>query len=249
MKKMLILTVLLLLSITAMVYLSSCGAGANADKMRHYADSLRMADSIAATSMPHFPWPPPKSSASVKIPRSIFIKPGQSITLSQLSQEFEMAMNKAGYSSLSYFYVPCGFAIVSQLEQINPDGSPKKETERWSAQYQKAEVFDLSSYISALFTSKPGHFRVIAFIFSTQPFTQTAKEMSKDTAAILIHRGATGLSPKIEDFPVPESFNCNALIYEFEQKSMNSLAVFKDPSSVNGKNHLVKSKIWGELVK
>jgi hypothetical protein len=262
MKQIPFLKIFVVVPISLMIYFSSCGPSAKEYEEKYVADSIRsadslamvnaeqqrIADSIAKAQMPHFPWPPPKASASVKIPRELFVKPNQKMTLSQVGQEFESAMNKAGYTSLSYFYVPSGFAIVSQLEQINPDGTPKKK-ERWSVQYQQSEINDFASYIKALFIAMPGYFRVIAFIFTTQPYKQTNKEMPKDTAASLIHAGLDNLPPKIEAVPYSENFKCNALIYEFEQKSINSKAVLKDPSSVNGKEHLVKAKIWGELAK
>ncbi|MCX6306421.1 MAG: hypothetical protein NT040_15775 [Bacteroidetes bacterium] len=213
------------------------------------AEQQRIADSIASRTMPHFPWPPPPASASVKIPRNFIVKPNENNTLFQVAREFESALTNAGYVSFSYFYVPSGFAMVSQLEQINADGTPKTDPDRWSVQYQKARVFDLKSYITALFTSRPGYFRIIVFIFTSEPFSESGYKMPKDTAAKLVHAGNSDLPPAIGNIKFSAKFNCTTKIYEFEQKSMNSAAVLQIPSLVDGKQHLVKSKIWEEIAK
>jgi|GEM_PF-261900 len=212
-------------------------------------DSLEIADSIAASTMPHFPWPPPKASTTVKIPRNLIVKSNPNILLSEIAKQFESILGKAGYDQISYYYFPSGFAIVSQLEQINKDGTPKSEESRWNNKYEKPKVFNLESYIRALFTAQPGYFRVIAFIFTSKPFNQSDKTITKETGDFLIHAGSTVLPKKIFDIPFSSDYYCMALIYEFKQVTINDRPTLVDPSTVSGKTHLVNTKIWKELEK
>jgi len=210
-------------------------------------EQLRLADSMAAAVMPHFPWPPPKASAFTKIPRNMLVKPGESKTLKQVTDALEQALSQAGYSEVSYYWVPNGFAIVSRLEQINKDGSPCKGNKRWAVNYKNPEVFSLASYLKALFSAQPGYFRVISFILTSESFAQSQAEMSKGDATALVNNGDKNVQKQLGAFPFGENYYCTALIYEFEQKTANSKVFFSDPSQVAGKDHLEKSKIWEGL--
>lgn len=198
---------------------------------------------------PQFPWPPPKASCFVRIPRSYIIPTDKSITLSEVAADFEEALNRAGYSEFSYYYVPSGFVLVTQCEQFNADGSPKQGKDRWSVQYAKPKVFSIGSYLTALFTSPPGRFRVIAFVFTSQPFSQSSEELDKERAQSLVDGGLLAFPEDLIHSPYSQEHKCTALIYEFEQQSAHSLPEFKDPGTLEARVHLENSGIWEELKK
>ena len=94
--------------------------------------------------------------------------------LADVANELERAFNSAGYVERSYYAVPQGFAIAARLEMINPDGSPVAEANRWSASIAPPKVFSLSSYLQALLGATPGEYRVVVFIVTAVPVTESA---------------------------------------------------------------------------
>ena len=83
--------------------------------------------SEAPARSPSFPWPPPKASASSKVPDNFLRETETKQILHDIDRRLALALDKAGYFEKSYFSVPDGFALVTRLEQINADGTPKPE--------------------------------------------------------------------------------------------------------------------------
>ena len=100
-----------------------------------------------------FPQPPPKASSWTTLKPELLHQPGQRASLRDVSHRIEAAFRKAGYVEWSYYAVPKGFALVSQLEQFQLDGTPLKEPDRWSVSVSAPRVFSLESYIKALFSA------------------------------------------------------------------------------------------------
>ncbi|MBV8774528.1 MAG: TonB family protein [Deltaproteobacteria bacterium] len=75
-----------------------------------------------------FPWPPPKASARVVLPGRLFQESNQQLPLRAIDLKLSTALESAGYLERSYFAVPDGFALVTRLEQIDIDGTPKPVT-------------------------------------------------------------------------------------------------------------------------
>src|SRR5262249_12310591 len=105
-----------------------------------------------------FPWPPPKASSWTRLPPDLLHLPQSRESLLDVSRRLEAAFRKAGYVEWSYYAVPKGFAIVTQLEQYATDGTPLKEPDRWSVTVPAPQVFSLATYLKALFSASPGHF-------------------------------------------------------------------------------------------
>ena len=199
------------------------------------------------TFIPRFPWPPPKASAYVIIPREFLVKTGTRTLLEDIALKIEKALDTTGYAERSYYYVPKGFALVTRLEQIFSDGTPRNGVDRWSIDYSRQRVFSLSSYLKALFKANPGHYRIIVFIITSYPFNQAGSTVDRDSAMKWLHGGLNVLPPEIGKWPYTSEYDCTALIYEFEQISVVGPTVFKDPSLLTGKMHLEKAKIWQAL--
>jgi len=197
--------------------------------------------------IPQFPWPPPKASASTNIPQEFLRKTEDAeITLAEVDLKLTSALEKCGYYEKSYFGVHDGFALVTRLEQINPDGTSIDPPDRWSIKV-KSGNFSLSEYIKALFTANPGHFRIIVFICTPHPFSQTEASVSRDEATIWLASGLNKLPKTIGVLKYSKDYSSTALIYEFEKPSYNENAKTKLPSDLSGRIHLEKAKIWKAL--
>lgn len=198
-------------------------------------------------SIPRFPWPPPKPSAFASISRKLLVRGEGQAKVGDVSDRLENAFNQAGYGEKTWYAVPGGFALASRLEQFNPDGTPKEEPDRWSAKIRAPEVFGLKDLIRALFTPQEGHYRIIVFIVTDQPFSAADKTVTPDEASKWVQKGAFNLPQVIREVDYTLEHFCEALIYEFDQPTRDNPAVFKAPSELQGETHLRKAKIWSAL--
>ena len=194
---------------------------------------------------PEFIWPPPESSAMNAIPAE-FLKEsvGETIYLHDVEQRILDALNSAGYYEKSYYSVPDGFAIVTRLEQINYDGTSKEERHRWQTKVVPLPKFTFKKYIKALVTANKGLFRIIVFIITPHPFSQTGLKPSREEAIEWLSAGLNVLPSSIGKIEYSAKYNCHALIYEFEKLSFDKSAKTIVPGYLGGRTHLVKAKLW-----
>lgn len=208
---------------------------------------------IATTSktkqmLPQFPWPPPRASAMTTIPASFFRQVvGRLVRLTDVDHKINAALDVSGYFERSYYAVPGGFALVTRLEQINPDGTPMEGDNRWQVEVGPIRSFSLEAYLRALFTSSPGYFRIVVFIVTPYPFSQADASVDRQDAIAWLSRGAHILPPEIGNLPYTERHSCTALIYEFEKIAGEQKARTLIPGRMLGRTHLEKSGLWDGL--
>jgi hypothetical protein len=196
--------------------------------------------------VPQFPWPPPRASASVVVPPGfIRLSSVAKPTLGDAAKLIDAALDGGGYVDRSYFAAPGGFAMVTRLERIDADGTPKQE-ERWSVQPPPLQRFSLSAYLRALFTAPPGYYRIIVFVVSSQPFAQAAERVSRDEALAWLHEGLNRLPDSIAEASYTERHDATALIYQFEQPGRQE-ALLVVQGSPSGREHLQRAKLWDAL--
>lgn len=205
---------------------------------------------IGLDEYPEFPWPPPKSSAVMIIPNELLMKPiDHPINLFEVENGLSTALGSCGYDEKTYYAVPRGFAIVTRIEKIDPDGMPKESQERWSIEIKPLRTFSLSAYARALFTANPGYYRVIVFIVTPLPFNQTDEYISRREAVEWLRAGMNSLPASIGELGYTSDYKCTVLIYEFEQLESEKDAILKIPGRLSAKTHLEKAHIWEMLEK
>jgi hypothetical protein len=197
--------------------------------------------------VPKFPWPPPRASASDIIPRELLVGNAAHPTLSTVAQAVESAFAQAGYGQKSYYSVPDGFAMASQIEQINQDGTPKESIDRWSLETPPLRKFSLGSYLNALFTAQPGYYRVIVFVVTSQAFPQRDVKVTSEQSKGWVSAGLNKLPERIGNQEYSAAHSCTALIYEFKQTGKH--ADLLDPSQITGKTHLDKAGLMAAFAK
>jgi hypothetical protein len=201
----------------------------------------------AYEEIPSFPWPPPKASAFFKFQRELLSVVDTPKTLGDVSVTLERALTGAGYSEKSYYRAPEGFALACRLEQILPDGTPASD--RWSIKSENTKAFSLVSYLKALFTANPGHYRIVVFIITSLSFNQSDKKVSPDEAKGWLSSGTQSLPKSIASLPFTDEHTCTALIYEFQRVTPDHDPVLEDPSDVDGRTHIEKAGILKGLSK
>ena len=194
--------------------------------------------------IPSFPWPPPAASASEQIPNDLLAASATLHSLGDVNTRLAAALEKSGYAEMKYYAVPNGFALVTRLEQIEADGRPKPEPDRWSS--NSPAFRSLSDYLRALFSANPGHYRMIVLIVTDVPFAESETKVSEAEAVEWLRAGLNRLPPEIAERPYNPDVVSTALIYEFE-KDQGKDPQLNEPSRLGAHEHLTHSGIWGAL--
>jgi len=197
-----------------------------------------------SSRIPDFPWPPPEASAMANLPTQFF---AQAHYLRDVESKLSEALSSCEYAQTSYYAVPGGFGLVTRIEQINTDGTPKAPPNRWATATAPPAHFSLSEYMKALLTANAGRFRIIVFVLTKYPFTQTSATVTREEAMTWLPNGANRLPSSIGDEPCTPSHLCTALIYEFELPETKNQAVLNKPSSLSCQAHLAAAHLWNQL--
>lgn len=183
---------------------------------RGTADLASVAPAAGVTPMPRFPWPPPKPAAFGVIPRGLIQAPGIKIeTLGAVADRIDSALIASGYAERSFHAAPNGFAMVTRLERIRPDGRPDLDR-RWLGVAEATE-FSLERYLTALFFGDPGRYRLIVFVVTDQTFAATGKPLTSKEGDKLLTGGYVTLPSRFDALPFTARHDVTALVYEFEK--------------------------------
>jgi hypothetical protein len=195
---------------------------------------------------PKFPWPPPEASGRVQIPDA-FVRKDEPSTLGDLASRLEGALTEAEYAQWSYFAAPWGFVLVTCLEQVEEDGTPKEGDARWAIDAGELKRFTLKSYLKALFKADPGHFRVVAIVVTTDSFATSGNRPGRDEAVKWLSKGVNRLPSEIAQRPYTAAHACTALVYEFEKPVGKQRAVAVVPGRLPARRHLERAGVWNGL--
>ena len=195
--------------------------------------------------IPQFDWPPPKASAEESIPDK-WLRTSPATKLADVADKFEKALRLAHYEQRSYYAVPHGFALATQLEQIKADGTPMPGADRWKIGTPSVGNLSLLTFIEALAHAPAGYYRAIVFVVTDAPWVQSTTAPSDAQIKGWAGGGAHALPASIGALPYGEGYRSQALIYEF-QKGTSGPAKTVLPSAVSGEMHLDKGGIWEPL--
>ncbi len=187
-----------------------------------------------------FPWPPPSPTTRVEMDISGAPPGGDARTLGDINRHLVTALDGAGYGEKGWYSVPGGFALVTRIEQIREDGSPRSGNARWSTA-PRFGAFSMGEYLRALLTATPGLFRVIAFVVTDQDFDEAPQPMTEELAADWGHSGAPRLPTALAGRPASKNTYCVALIYEFAKHRYDVSAHFVTSSNVPAADQLRRS--------
>lgn len=224
-----------LISLVSLILLYNCVG------FRYPTEPIKQAKEI---NIPDFPWPPPRPSAFVEIPKIFF---STCIDLYDVDQILREALDLCDYTERSYYRVPNGFAIVTRIEQINIDATSKVPPARWSVEPEIYSEFNLASYIRAIFFSDPGFFRVFTIIVSNQPFRASEKSLTEGEAMTLLNQGLNTLPSELGNLLKSKETFCTVLIYEFEKPEEKDTSYVVLPGKHIGAIHLEKSLIQKQI--
>lgn len=190
--------------------------------------------------IPRFPWPPPQCAQRKVLVETLSQKHR---TLSDAEKKIRAALDAHGYGSSqrSYFQTPGGFAVVTQMEQLNADGSSKPGEKRW-LDYPVQEDFDgILSYLTSLVRPTLGYFRLFVFIVTNAEYYQDTRRISKDEAMAWLTKGFNRLPEEIGKMPAGPQHSLEVLVYEFEAPQSTKVCTLQCPARKDVMTHLNNS--------
>jgi len=190
-----------------------------------------------------FDIPYPKPSSFYQIPWNKFSQNIERnfITIDSVLSD---ALLKCGYLEKSYYYVAHGFALVTQLEQINEDGTSKQNPERWSTRLNN-NLNDFRSYLKSLVHPPKGYFRVIVFLVTDVDLNAKNDVLDEKQAKDMVLGGNVALPASYRNLPFTNSHRITALIYEY--KITQGIAPELVDNEPPGELHLEKAGIINAL--
>jgi pilus assembly protein CpaB len=210
---------------------------------QNVAKAAAKAPEPVSAAFPAFPWPPPRPSALVVLPGPP-IKKGT--FFSDADEILTRALESAGYVRRSYFSVPDGFAVATQLEQIDPSGNPMPGRLRWISDVNLQGAFTLRQYLQRLFYAPIGHYRVIVFIVTPRAFSEQQIEITSSLATGWLDTGTNTLPSIVGRSLFLDDGACTALVYEFEQEG-DKKPHERIPSLITARTHLERARLWQPL--
>ena len=201
----------------------------------------------AQVSLPHFPWPPPRPSAQMTLPRARLIAALEhNPSLYDVGDHLSRALDDAGYVERSYYAVPNGFALVARLERILDNGRPAPNGFRYLPPGE--EPFSLTAYLSGLFVAPVGRYRQIVFVVTDRPFAATGDELDQREASDLLREGADRLPAYFRSIPFGEDYAVASLIYEFEKTGAVGQMRQLPDGRLGAQTHLTRAGIYPLVV-
>lgn len=234
------------------MWLTSCSSG-RAPEVKSVQDSLSVLD------YPTFVIPPPEPSAIAQIPNRIFLDGDSTTTLYEVADQLTSALNRARFGDRS-FYLPQfnteildGFVLATQWEQIDEEGNPLPEPDRWAVKVTPNREWSLKSILEALLGPNTGYFRVMVFFVTPEYLGDSDETVNQETATSWTTEGASFLPPQVgnEKFAARDkAYFCTVYIYEFMQKTPDDQPVQRIEANggLPARVHLEKSRLWTTLV-
>ena len=194
---------------------------------------------------PSFPWPPPQASGTEVIPPSL-LGPTDVVTLGNVDARITQALESNGYYETSYYAVPGGYAVVTRLERIERDGTPIEHS-AYPLPYISSGDFSVAEYLRRLFLASPGFYRVIVFIVTRYPFSQSGEQVTLDIAESWLLDGFNRLPTEVAASHYTHEYATSALVYEFARPTDNDVPTLTRPGAVSARMHLERSGVWAAL--
>jgi hypothetical protein len=190
-------------------------------------------------SLKQFPLPYPRPSAVLPL------KPAEFSSLNyfyQIDSVLSHALTSCRYDAKQYYYIDGGgFALVTQMEQIDKKGKSLSPPARWQATIN-GDLNNVLDYIKALFSAPSGNYRVLVFIISNQDISGQKESISQKDAEAWLANGYNSLPLSLKKNPLSDSTTCTLLIYHYtKMPGIAGSEIF--PDNITGQMHYDNSQL------
>lgn len=190
---------------------------------------------------PGLPWPPPRWTTRHDLPPHLLEGGGR--TVGGVFERLRDALVRGGFHEWAVYPAgPDGFVVVARLEVIGDDGTPAPS--RWDSDDDRpVRPVSWSDYLRALFTARPGRYRVIAFVVSPRPL-RPGREPEMAPLTELALYGERGLPEALAARALSPGTRYVALIYEFFRPAADSPTELVRRSRATSVEHLARARLW-----
>ncbi len=212
-------------------------------------------------AVPDFPTPAPAPSSRMALPRGFLNEARQQANsrLHHAADELDELLMSLGYSERAYFRLrerdqTVGFALVTRMERIHPNGRPYPDDRRFIPAGID-DRFSVLEFLKSLFIAPVGHYRVLVFTVSREPVRATGPQIGGAGADQWLSTGSTRLLGCVARVPFTDEFGVDVLIYEFRHAPEEDLAAGRSrrstrvsqviPSKLDPAVHLRRTGIFG----
>ena len=143
--------------------------------------------------------------------------------------------------------MPGGFALATRLEQIEPDGTPKRDPQRWASAMPEQPVASLGDYLRVLFSAPSGDYRVIVFVVSNRTVATTGTPATNAQAQAWVGGGADHLPSAVRRQALDADTHASALIYQFRKRGASDPPVTLQSSDAPAARQLERTGISAAL--
>lgn len=175
---------------------------------------------LSAHPPPDFvPWPPPVPTTTSKLEDWMH----QFRTVGELSAALEHELERGGYSQFSYSWVPNGFALVTQVEQLDENELPLSE-HRFAPSECYIPLSEMRITV-AIFTSVKGllferedRCRLYVFFLTddlSPPQEYPAEQFNQKVVRNWVEKGRRSLTKAEKEKPISEDYTFYVNEYEF----------------------------------
>jgi hypothetical protein len=162
-----------------------------------------------------------------------------------VARRLEGSIAAAGYLEPKYLGAGCnGFAIMLDLEQIQPNGARKPGAAGFAPSTAEPG-FTLASYLERLFYAPPGYYRQIVFVVSDQGIAATTPAPTPGQLRAIGKDGSAVLPPAYGALPFNWKYKVVALVYEFQKGPTDGDARQIPPTGrLSAPQHLKMAKLY-----
>jgi len=165
------------------------------------------------------PWPPPVPTASSKLDDWM----RQFRTVGELSAALEQELERGGYSQFSYSWVPNGFALVTQVEQLDDSESPLSEhrfapSECYIPLSEMRITVAIFSSMKGLLFEREDRCRLYVFFLTDDPSPPQeypAEKFNQHVVRNWVEKGRRSLTKAEKDKPISDDYIFYVNEYEF----------------------------------
>jgi hypothetical protein len=194
--------------------------------------------------LPYLAWPLPEPS-SAKVFLQNEIQGLDLSTVGSLSNNLESILVDRGYERFSYYNIPLGIAMVTQLERIEEDGTPFPHPERWKYGDMSLSIenFSFASFLARFMGVDVGNYRVLIFVIADDNIILNPSGDTPTTSFVesVASDGALILPSKLYSYPFENAMRLSLFVYEVEKKQTNEVEI--SDLNIHVKEHLTKSGI------
>jgi hypothetical protein len=210
----------------------------------------------AAVRLPKLQWPPWPPTDEYGIDA------GARKTMGEVADFLSGALDRIEYvNHYAFAAVPAadgapvgGFALITEPEQILPDGRAVPASGRWQSRLPRAGEVDLLTFIRGLILAPAGRYRVIVFVVTDAPRNRAATALVNDRPLRALARcGPTKLTDASTEMrslrarAITSETDVRALVYEFSKRAEQQPAQFVKPG-LDARKHLEQAGIMTALV-